>query len=325
MVTDPIVWNRDHGRSKIHDGHREGEVQKATTAPPASEKPPVDSFEKTFTPSLESEAKPASESAGGLSISYHFDLFYQLSQKVSAKMGQKGLSRFTEVSATVAETFKGSFNLKIDAIGSFLNGTDKSLAISTETASRFMDSVEGLAELSPKALEDFLQEADRFFADLETVYGEAGGAFDKIRDQMKDQASLFFDQVGKIRTDASTEAELPAPETPELPELPKLDLLPGQPLGFITLADKSGMEFPARDYKSFVSNFLKYVERFRKNLVTDFLASVSRPAGYPKPIETSPRLGKEVASLEKPTESATPKDTDSSSLSSSASPKSESV
>ncbi|HNV71194.1 MAG TPA: hypothetical protein PKO06_15935, partial [Candidatus Ozemobacteraceae bacterium] len=145
MVTDPIVWARDHGRSKIHDGHREGEVKATSTVPSKSEKPPVDSFEKTSVPTPEVDDSSASDTSGGLKISYHFDLFYELSQKVSAKMGQKGLTQFTEVSASVAETFKGSFSLKIDALGSFLNGTDKSLSISTETAGRFMSAVEGLA------------------------------------------------------------------------------------------------------------------------------------------------------------------------------------
>ncbi len=286
MVTDPIIWARDQGRSKIHDGRREGEVAKPSVPPPVTDKPPVDSFEKTFLSADEAENNAGSSSSNGLRISYHFDLFYELSQKVSAKMGQKGLNRFTEVSAGVAETFKGSFSLKIDALGSFLNGTDKSLNISPETANRFMDSVAGLADLSPESLEQFLSEADSFFADLEATYGEADGAFDDIRDQMKSQANQFFDSVAQIRNEASGEAQPPEIELPDALLETSAKLASEFPLGFIPLSDGSGMEFPARDYKSFLSNFLKYVEQFRKNTMKDFLASLPRPTGAGKPMES---------------------------------------
>lgn len=307
MVTDPIVWTRDQGRLHIGDGPRDSEIKRPSTAPPVSEKQPVDSFEKSSIPANESDSTAVSEKAGGLKISYHFDLFYELSQKVSAKMGQKGLNRFTEVSATVAETFKGSFKLSIDAVGSYLKGTDKSLDISPETANEFMDSVDELSNLSPEALENFLREADEFFADLETSYGEAGGAFDEIRDQMKSQASQFFDSVAGIREEALAEAETVVPvegatsETPSLPaKSDELTPFAGSLSALIPSADGSGMEFPAKDYKSFVNNFLRYVDQFRKNLVKDFLTPALRPVALGKAAEPSSGIFKEVSALGKP-------------------------
>jgi hypothetical protein len=307
MVTDPIIRNLDQGRLHIGDGPRDSEIKRPSTAPPVSEKQPVDSFEKSSIPTDESDSTAVSDKAGGLKISYHFDLFYELSQKVSAKMGQKGLNRFTEVSATVAETFKGSFQLNIDAVGSYLKGTDKSLDISQETANEFMDSVDELSNLSPEALENFLREADEFFADLETSYGEAGGAFDDIRDQMKSQASQFFKSVNGIREEVLAEAETVVPlegTTPQNPSLPagadELTPFPGSLSALIPAADGSGMEFPAKDYKSFVNNFLRYVDQFRKNLVKDFLTPVLRPIALGKATEPSSGTFKEVSALGKP-------------------------
>ncbi|HNV71256.1 MAG TPA: hypothetical protein PKO06_16245, partial [Candidatus Ozemobacteraceae bacterium] len=108
------------------------------------------------------------------------------------------------------------------------------------------------------------------------------------------QAAQFFDSVAQVREEASAEAdavELPTPESlpAALPDS-SATLDSSFPLGYIPLADGSGMEFPARDYKSFLNNFLKYVEQFRKNMMKDFLAGLPRPVAYGKPVEspTSP-------------------------------------
>ncbi|EKD84206.1 MAG: hypothetical protein ACD_39C00180G0001, partial [uncultured bacterium] len=138
------------------------------------------------------ENAPQTIKSDGLNISFQFDLFYELTSKVEAKMGQKGAERFVELSGTVSETFMGSFNLSIDAVGSFMNGTDKSLDISPEVTGEFFDAVEGLADLSPEALENFLKESDEFFASLEETYGPANGAFDQIKSTMQEQAKAFF-------------------------------------------------------------------------------------------------------------------------------------
>ena len=73
-------------------------------------------------------------SSNGSNVSFQFDLFYSLTSKVEAKMGQSGAERFVDLSASVAETFQSSFSLSIDGVGSFMNGTDKSLDISPEVA-----------------------------------------------------------------------------------------------------------------------------------------------------------------------------------------------
>ena len=51
------------------------------------------------------------------------------------------------------------------------------------------DSVKDLAELSPEALENFLQETENFFGSLKETYGDADGTFDAIKNQMQNQAN----------------------------------------------------------------------------------------------------------------------------------------
>ncbi|HEY9068621.1 MAG TPA: hypothetical protein VIV61_00065, partial [Candidatus Ozemobacteraceae bacterium] len=184
--------------SSGRNGLRPAEAGLTTPAPLRDS----DSFEKATPAADKAEANGLQQESGGLRIAYHFDLFYQLSQKVQARMGQSGQQRFVETAASVSETFKGSFSLQIDAVGSFLNGTDKSLNISPETANQFMDAVDGLAELSPDGLQNFLKESDKFFGELEKTYGEAGGAFDDINARMKAQATAFFDSVKTVREDS---------------------------------------------------------------------------------------------------------------------------
>ena len=140
--------------------------------------------------------------AGGLNISFQFDMFYELSSKVEAQMGKSGAERFASLGATVAETFQSNFNLSIDAVGSFMNGTEQSLKISNETTNAFFDAVSQMADLSPESLENFLKESDNFFEELKANYGDAEGAFDTIKETVQAQAKDFFAKATDMRNNA---------------------------------------------------------------------------------------------------------------------------
>jgi len=262
--------------SSGRNGLRPAEAGLTTPAPLRDS----DSFEKATPAADKAEANGLQQESGGLRIAYHFDLFYQLSQKVQARMGQSGQQRFVETAASVSETFKGSFSLQIDAVGSFLNGTDKSLNISPETANQFMDAVDGLAELSPDGLQNFLKESDKFFGELEKTYGEAGGAFDDINARMKAQATAFFDSVKTVREDsglgpeglggaehatAVTAAVAPAPaETAGIPEPASLpEKNPGKTFP-LSVGPQKGSMISNDQYQEFIQSFLKYIARYRE-------------------------------------------------------------
>lgn len=264
-----------------------GQVEPGTT--PLA---PLDVFEPSATaptevpPTDQTSDQPAQ--AGGLKISMNFDLFYQLTQKVTARMGQSGGQRFVELAGTVAETFKGSFSLSIDAVGSYLNGTDKSLEISPETTGEFFDAVEGLTKLSPEALENFLKESDEFFEELESTYGDLGGVFDDLKKQVQNQASGFFQQVETSRQEMLAEVATPAPA-----ELPGAE--PGEAPTAAGLGTGHNMVVAA-DYQKFLHSFLDYTRKFREQMLLDFFKSPPR-----LPAATGPA----AASTEK-TEPASP-------------------
>ena len=288
MDMKPIIWNNDHGRSKIpnqnnsHTRDTESLIPKPSSVLP--EKKPVDSFDKTPETINDEKDVAGAVTGSGLKISFHFDLFYQLSQKVSAKMGQKGLDRFTEVTASVAETFKGSFDLKIDGIGSYLKGTENSLNISPEMTNGFLDSVDELAALSPHALENFLRESDRFFTELQSKLGPAGDALDDIKGQMQEQAKSFFDGVQKIRSDAMGESsEVTGPVVPILPATVAHTSSPensGGNLIPLKFGDKSSAT--QNEYQDFLKNFLDYTEKFRQRVVKDFFNTMGLSKGLLK-------------------------------------------
>ena len=217
----------------------------------------------------------ASLEADGLNISFQFDLFYELSSKVEAKMGSDGASRFVELSGRVSETFQGNFSLSIDPVGSFMNGTGKSLEISPETTGEFFDAVEGLADLSPEALENFLAESDDFFAELEKKYGEANGAFDGIRNQMQEQAKAFFADVEQARSDAiggktETPEILGPAEVPSQSGVDLTSLLPGsasdEESSLIEMFFNPDLKLSQSDYQSFLEEFSSYAEKFRQQM-----------------------------------------------------------
>lgn len=244
---------------------------------------PQDVFEKAPDAESKSESQSQSQSAAqtkaadGLRVSMHFDLFYQLSQKVTARMGQSGGKRFTEVASTVAETFKGNFSLTIDPIGSYLKGTEKSLDISPETANSFFNAVAGLADQSPQALEGFLKESDKLFNELEGKFGEAGGTFDELKKQVQDQATTFFRQVAATRGQAAGQ-----PVTGQTADQATLEdaqqlLPPGSTAGkdasaTPVVAGKNGM-INSQGYQDFLKNFIDYVQKFQKQSLLDFFSS----------------------------------------------------
>lgn len=274
----------DHGRSMLDKLNRAFlDKSKPENLFPDENKKKIsrDVFEKSPAQKAEKATdsqKPSSDSE--LNVSFQFDLFYQLSTRVEAKMGQSGATRFAEVSGTVAETFKGSFDLKIDGVGSFFKNTDSALEISPETTNEFFDAVEGLADLSPQALEKFLTETEDFFTELENVYGEADGTFDQIKEQMQQQAKSFFADVGTIREEAvgDTSAAMGEIESAQIPTeaLPggaanNPDVkreAPGQNL--IKMLFKPELSVPADKYQDFLEKFIDYTEKFKQQMLENF-------------------------------------------------------
>jgi hypothetical protein len=276
----------DQGRSSIEQlhSHLEEMQQKLSSQSIFNNNPlalPQDTFEKA--PEVPAAEEVAGEGVEGgsdkLNISFQFDLYYELSQKVEAKMGQRGKERFYEVSSQVSETFMGNFSLSIDPVGSFMQGTDKSLDISPEVTNEFFDAVEGLADLSPEALEGFLQETEDFFGALEEKYGEAGGAFDNIKEQMQNQAKAFFQDVKGAREFAMGEEsdllEEIAPEEIEAAEgeVPE-ELMPEEGAKEaekpITMLLKPGLKLGQNDYKEFLKSFFDYTKKFQQNMLRNF-------------------------------------------------------
>lgn len=253
--------------------------------------PVSDSFETSPVAADATEAADQQQESGGLRISYHFDLFYQLSQKVQARMGQSGQERFVETTSSVAETFKTNFSLKIDAVGSFLKGTDSSLNISNETANEFFDAVEGLSELSPEALETFLKESGEFFDELENTYGEADGAFDDIKAVMQQQAKAFFDGVKTVRgeTDDAAVAEAvpaltePATEAEADPAALKIKLAVGP---------QQNAEVSGDQYQEFIDSFLEYMRRYRETFLSSMLGGKQPAENAASPANASEKPSK---------------------------------
>jgi hypothetical protein len=242
--------------------------------------------------------------AGGLNISFQFDLFYELTSKVEARMGRQGAERFVELSGKVSETFMGSFNLSIDAVGSFMNGTDKSIDISPEVTGEFFDAVEGLADLSPEALENFLKESDEFFAELENVYGKADGAFGQIKSLMQEQAKAFFADVGSARNNAAknlenaaspnTEPELPEAETSDISSaLATLAAESGKKPSLIELFFKPETKVSQNDYQDFLADFFEYAEKFKQQMFEKLFASRN-------PYEKAAKIGSTQSETPKP-------------------------
>jgi len=275
-----IQFPKDHGRSMFEKLSQLFDKVKPESAPEATDKKKLDRdvFEKSpVQPAEAPKTTPAENVSGELNVSFQFDLFYQLSTKVEAKMGQSGANRFAELSSEVAETFAGSFNLKIDGVGSFMKNTDSALNISPETTNEFFDAVEGLTDLSPEALENFLQETEDFFNELESVYGEAGGAFDQIKEQMQQQASSFFADVKSARESAMSGLEqdlasaaeklgLTAPQAESAPAA-SAETPYSEP---ITMAFKPEIQVSQANYQDFLQKFLDYTEKFRQQMFESF-------------------------------------------------------
>ncbi len=247
--------------------------------------------------------------AGGLNISFQFDMFYELSSKVEAQMGKSGAERFASLGATVAETFQSNFNLSIDAVGSFMNGTEQSLAISNETTNAFFDAVSSMADLSPESLENFLKESDNFFDELKATYGDAEGAFDQIKETMQNQAKDFFAKVTDMRENAMSapeektaiegnDADIDENENAEnaddvvssldLKAPSKSDLLSSLLDGMksnednendlISMFFKKDMKVSKKDYSDFLADFQNFAEKIKANMFTSM---------FNKPIENS--------------------------------------
>lgn len=179
-----------------------------------------------YVPAAKETTDTTQDTEGGQSgaqISMHFNLFYSLSQRVHAEMGSKGSEKFQRVTAKVTETFRADFSLNIDGVGKYLNATDKSLDIDPAVTDEFLDSIDGMADMTAESLNTFLDEADDFFAELEAKFGDFGGAFDDMRDLVKQQAEAFFADVQQLQNDMGMPGGLGArlrnapPPPPPLP------------------------------------------------------------------------------------------------------------
>lgn len=257
---------------------------------PDSPEQPVSSATDTFehvpvaaplTPLEPADDATTDAKGGGLNISFQFDLFYQLSQKVTAKMGQQGQNRFFEVSQTVAETFKASFSLSIEPVGSFLRSTDKSLDLDPSITNEFFDAVEGLAALTPEALENFLRETEEFFDSLKENYGETDGVFDSIKNMIRTQAQAFFAEIGTIKESMlgitpgqALEAEgLEGQTSPDAITqngagalLPGIDEQSAALSPSVTELLESTTTNPLQD---FLRDFLEYMKKYRESLLLE--------------------------------------------------------
>ena len=219
-------------------------------------------------------------SSNGSNVSFQFDLFYSLTSKVEAKMGQSGAERFVNLSASVAESFQSSFSLSIDGVGSFMNGTDKSLDISPEVANDFFDAVEGLTKQGPEALENFLKKSDAFFNELEANYGNMDGAFDTIKEQVQNQAKEFIASVGDAQSFVMDEVEsdqqnlldqvsgllsdnTEATETSEEPDDNK---------NLISMFNNPEIKATQDQYKDFLSKFIEYANKMKESMFNELMA-----------------------------------------------------
>ena len=215
------------------------------------------------------------EASNGANVSFQFDLFYSLTSKVEAKMGQAGAERFVNLSASVAETFNSSFSLSIDGVGSFMNGTDKSLNISPEVANDFFDAVEALTQQGPEALENFLKKSDAFFNELESNYGELDGAFDTIKEQVQAQAKDFIASVGdaqnkvigRLKSDQQNVMDLVSERmNGNTAENEKSDK------NLIHMSSKPELTATQKDYKEFLGKFLEYANKVKESMFNDLMA-----------------------------------------------------
>ncbi|OQA07305.1 MAG: hypothetical protein BWY66_01446 [bacterium ADurb.Bin374] len=275
---------------QLEESLSQGDLRPAEAGTTPSAAPPVSDIYEASAPAAESaEATDAAGQAkpDGLRISYHFDLFYQLSQKVQTRMGQSGQDKFIETTGTVAETFQGNFSLEIDAIGTFMKGTDAALNVSNETANEFFDAVNGLAELSPDALENFLKESGEFFDELERTYGEAGGAFDDIKAQMQAQAKAFFEGVGAIRGEAAGEAG-EAEATPVVPDASE-STEAASPEIKLAVGPQKGLGVRDDVYRKFIDSFLEYIRRYSETL-HDAKSGGTKQAEQPGAVADAPTV-----------------------------------
>lgn len=216
-------------------------------------------------------------SSNGSNVSFQFDLFYSLTSKVEAKMGQSGAERFVNLSSSVAETFKSSFSLSIDGVGSFMNGTDKSLDISPEVANDFFDAIEGLTQQGPDALENFLKKSDAFFGELEKTYGNLDGAFDTVKEQIQAQAKDFISSVGEAQNFViggmeNDQKELANQASNLLDDSKTDEPKDSNPNSLIKMFAKPEVSATQHEYQNFLDSFLEYANKMKESMFKDLMA-----------------------------------------------------
>lgn len=232
-----------------------------------------DSFEKSSKAENHQLSSSNSNSSAALSVSYQFNLFYEMSSKVEARMGKAGAERFVETGATISETFKSSFSLEIDVVGSFIDSTDKSLDISPETTDRLFTSIQELSEMSIKSVENFLKATNEFFQEIEERFSSANGIFDDMRSQMESQARDFFDSFVSMVGRETQEVIESSPEVvPEQPETENQNSIHDSLL--IQLQQRPGRRLPLPIYQDFLSSFHEYAQEFQTKMKEKFASEM---------------------------------------------------
>ena len=146
-------------------------------------------------------------SARSLSVEMEFDLFFSLTDEISATAGQEGASAFFSATRSVTAEYQANFHLSIEAVGGFFRDVDALQSVSPETAQKFNEAMGNLNNFDEESLEEFNAAADELFNELEAVFGENGGMFDNLAGEVKAQAKLFQESVGAAMNDVFPEMD----------------------------------------------------------------------------------------------------------------------
>ena len=199
----------------------------------------LDAFNKIAEASKEEEAKGVDDANGlplingaeptrygGLGggpvtrVSMRMELFYSLSTTVQETYTENEEGRFYEMTASMVETVKNSFSLEMDFVDGYMQSTENLVEKAPELFNEFFDALNGLLKMDDESVAKFMEATDGLVGKLEANFGDAGGAFDRIGDAVKNGVSSFITQVRDLtELTPSTEEMQPfwnaEPETPD--------------------------------------------------------------------------------------------------------------
>lgn len=149
--------------------------------------------------------------AKAISIDFHLDLFYSLSQSIAETRGQGTQGNFIETTRRVSEYFEANVSLDISFMGQYLGQTETLNELDPSLLDSFFGAVKGLADFEDESLLEFFNATDNLFAALEEKFGSFGGVFDQTSEEIKSVVGGFF---GSVQDLLGTEVE--GPEMVEL-------------------------------------------------------------------------------------------------------------